>query len=63
VLEEALIGNYIYMANKPLISETNRSTQKRRYKKSKYVVKVLDTNGYIPFFLRDVEPIVCTKGQ
>jgi hypothetical protein len=34
-LEEALIGNFIYMANKPLISETNHTTQKKKIETNK----------------------------
>jgi hypothetical protein len=52
-LEKALIGNFIYMANKPLISETNHTTEQKKVetnKKTKYVVKVLGMNGYILFF-------------
>jgi hypothetical protein len=34
-LEEALIGNFIYMANKPLIYVTNHTTQKNKIETNK----------------------------
>jgi hypothetical protein len=32
---EVLIENFIYMANKPLISETNHTTQKKKIETNK----------------------------